>query len=67
MVSSPHLIPCVESCSYANDKSLALSQGCISSEGHGYKVTGSFVKQIACGGRHSAVVTGIHHKLDSAC
>lgn len=57
MVSSPHLIPCLESSSYGKDKSSALARGIVGSEGEDLKVPGSFVKEIACGGRHSAVIT----------
>ncbi|TXG49834.1 hypothetical protein EZV62_025709 [Acer yangbiense] len=55
MVSSPHPIPCIES-SYGKDRSAAL-QGSMSTEGPGYRVPGNYVKGIACGGRHSAVIT----------
>ncbi|KAL9255829.1 Ultraviolet-B receptor UVR8-like protein [Drosera capensis] len=46
MVSSPHPIPCIQS--YRKDRM---------SDGDGYRVPGSYIKGIACGGRHSAVVT----------
>ncbi|XP_021825493.1 ultraviolet-B receptor UVR8-like isoform X2 [Prunus avium] len=49
MVSSPHVIPCIEPSSSGKDRSSAVSQGT--------KVPGSYVKEIACGGRHSVVVT----------
>lgn len=58
MVSSPHPIPCIES-SYGKERSAALSRGSKSSEGPGYRVPGNYVKAIACGGRHSAVITGM--------
>ncbi|KAK2637365.1 hypothetical protein Ddye_032157 [Dipteronia dyeriana] len=54
MVSTPHPIPCIES--YGKDRSAAL-RGSMSTEGPGYRVPGSYVKGIACGGRHSAVIT----------
>ncbi|OIW01233.1 hypothetical protein TanjilG_10394 [Lupinus angustifolius] len=55
MVSSPHLIPCIESAA-GKDRSSTFQQG--SSVGAQVsKVPGSYVKEIACGGRHSAVVT----------
>ncbi|KAE9592053.1 putative regulator of chromosome condensation 1/beta-lactamase-inhibitor protein II [Lupinus albus] len=55
MVSSPHLIPCIESAA-GKDRSSTFHQG--SSVGAQVsKVPGSYVKEIACGGRHSAVVT----------
>ncbi|VFQ80398.1 unnamed protein product [Cuscuta campestris] len=49
MVSSPHLIPCINSSPSANESAV--------SEGQGHIVPGSYVKRIACGGRHSAVLT----------
>ncbi|CAA7392714.1 unnamed protein product [Spirodela intermedia] len=57
MVSSPHPVPCIESVACGKDKSQAAPGGYISSEGQAHKMTGSVVKAIACGGRHSAVVT----------
>lgn len=54
MVSSPHPVPCIDSSSLGKDRSLVLSRG----EGQGCRVPGSYVKGIACGGRHSAVITG---------
>lgn len=57
MVSSPHLIPCIESAS-GKDRSTFV-QG--SSAGvQCSNVPGSYVTEIACGGRHSAVITGQH-------
>ncbi|XP_050384871.1 ultraviolet-B receptor UVR8 isoform X2 [Argentina anserina] len=47
MVSSPHPIPCINSSSY----------GVMNSEEHSFRVPGNYVKGIACGGRHSAVIT----------
>ncbi|XP_023763790.1 ultraviolet-B receptor UVR8 isoform X1 [Lactuca sativa] len=47
MVSSPHPIPCIVSSSVGKDRR----------EGQGYRAPGSYIKGIACGGRHSAVVT----------
>lgn len=57
MVSSPHPVPCIDSSSYGKDRSSAISHGSIS-EGQSYRVPGNYVKAIACGGRHSAVITG---------
>ncbi|XP_044462701.1 ultraviolet-B receptor UVR8-like isoform X2 [Mangifera indica] len=57
MVSSPHPIPCIESSSYMKDRSAAFSRGSMSSDGPGFRVPGNYVKAIACGGRHSAVIT----------
>ncbi|KAJ6325196.1 hypothetical protein OIU76_012309 [Salix suchowensis] len=56
MVSSPHPIPCVDS-AYGKDRAVVLSRGGMASEGQGFRVPGSYVKGIACGGRHSAVIT----------
>lgn len=58
MVSSPHPVPCTESSSYGKDRSAALPRGTMGSEGLGLRVPGNYVKGIACGGRHSAVITG---------
>lgn len=57
MVSSPHPIPCIAASSVGKDRSAALPRGSMGSEGQGYRVPGSYIKGIACGGRHSAVVT----------
>ncbi|XP_038890558.1 ultraviolet-B receptor UVR8 isoform X3 [Benincasa hispida] len=57
MVSSPHPIPCIESSSFGKDRSTALARGSASLEGQGSRIPGSYVKGIACGGRHSAAVT----------
>ncbi|XP_078446964.1 regulator of chromosome condensation (RCC1) family protein isoform X2 [Wolffia australiana] len=54
MVSSPHPVPCVEP---GRDKSQVAHAGHIGLEGQSHKSMGSLVKAIACGGRHSAVVT----------
>lgn len=56
MVSSPHPIPCIDSSSYGRDRSSAISRGSMS-EGQSYRVPGTYIKAIACGGRHSAVIT----------
>ncbi|XP_057475141.1 ultraviolet-B receptor UVR8-like isoform X1 [Actinidia eriantha] len=57
MVSSPHLVPCIDSLSFGKDRSVALARGSLDLEGRGFRVPGSYVKSIACGGRHSAVIT----------
>ncbi|XP_038710457.1 ultraviolet-B receptor UVR8-like isoform X2 [Tripterygium wilfordii] len=57
MVSSPHPVPCIDPSSYAKDRTAALTWGSMSSEGQGFRVPGTCVKVIACGGRHSAVIT----------
>ncbi|XP_021757263.1 ultraviolet-B receptor UVR8-like isoform X2 [Chenopodium quinoa] len=56
MVSSPHPVPCIES-SYRKDGHSGFSQGGLNSDGHGFRVPGSYIKGIACGGRHSAAIT----------
>ncbi|XP_073036567.1 ultraviolet-B receptor UVR8-like isoform X3 [Primulina eburnea] len=56
MVSSPHPVPCIDS-SFSKDHSMALSRGSVGSDGQGFRVCGSYVIAIACGGRHSAVIT----------
>ncbi|KAI6706141.1 hypothetical protein NL676_009103 [Syzygium grande] len=56
-VSSPHPVPCIEFSSYVKDRSMGFSRGNMSSEGQNYRVPGSYVKQIVCGGRHSAAIT----------
>uniref|UniRef100_A0A0D3EW74 Ultraviolet-B receptor UVR8 n=3 Tax=Oryza TaxID=4527 RepID=A0A0D3EW74_9ORYZ len=55
-VSSPHPIPCIESALYSKDRPAAM-KGNKSAEAQISKVMGNCVKAIACGGRHSAVVT----------
>ncbi|KAG0467654.1 hypothetical protein HPP92_019234 [Vanilla planifolia] len=56
MVSSPHPVPCIESASYVKDRATGSSKA-NTTEGHAYRIIGTYVKAIACGGRHSAVVT----------
>lgn len=56
-VSSPHPVPCIESALYSKDRPSAM-KGNKAAEGHVSKVLGNCVRAIACGGRHSAVVTG---------
>ncbi|KAH9625958.1 hypothetical protein KSS87_021872 [Heliosperma pusillum] len=56
MVSSPHPVPCLES-SHRRDRHSSFPQVGLNSEGHGFKVPGNYIKGIACGGRHSAVIT----------
>ncbi|GMH19068.1 hypothetical protein Nepgr_020909 [Nepenthes gracilis] len=48
MVSSPHPIPCIKSSSLREERT---------SEGESFRVPGRYIKGIACGGRHSAVIT----------
>ncbi|XP_039144638.1 ultraviolet-B receptor UVR8-like isoform X8 [Dioscorea cayenensis subsp. rotundata] len=56
LVSSPHPVPCIELGAYGKDRPAALRRN-IGSDEQVYKVIGSYVKTIACGGRHSIVVT----------
>ncbi|CAO2817130.1 unnamed protein product [Amaranthus hypochondriacus] len=56
MVSSPHPVPCIES-SYRKDRHSGFSQASLSSDGQGFRVPGTYIKGIACGGRHSAAIT----------
>ncbi|XP_010532771.1 PREDICTED: ultraviolet-B receptor UVR8 isoform X1 [Tarenaya hassleriana] len=57
LVSSPHPIPCIEPISHGKGRSMAIAGASTSSEGQSSRVLGSYVKRIACGGRHSVVVT----------
>ncbi|KAL8051151.1 hypothetical protein ABFS82_06G126400 [Erythranthe guttata] len=56
MVSSPHPVPCIDS-SFNKDRAMGLARGNIGAEGQVYGVPGNYIKAIACGGRHSAVIT----------
>ncbi|XP_022879213.1 ultraviolet-B receptor UVR8-like isoform X2 [Olea europaea var. sylvestris] len=56
MVSFPHPVPCIDS-SFTRDHSMKLSRGSRGSDGQGFRVPGNYIKGIACGGRHSAVIT----------
>lgn len=60
MISSPHPIACVETSSYVKDRIPGLPRRGVASDSQTYKVPGTCIKAIACGGRHSAVVTGTH-------
>ncbi|KAJ7950266.1 Ultraviolet-B receptor UVR8 [Quillaja saponaria] len=57
MVSSPHLIPCIEPSVSAKDSSSVVHQGGMGIATQDSKVPGDYVKEIACGGRHSVVIT----------
>ncbi|KAJ0078866.1 hypothetical protein Patl1_23806 [Pistacia atlantica] len=46
------------------DRSAAFSWGSMCSEGPGFRVPGHYVKAIACGGRHRAVITDRFAALD---
>lgn len=58
MVSSPHLIPCLDQSSSGKDRPLVSHHGSVNSSVAVPKEAGCRVKAIACGGRHSAVITG---------
>lgn len=60
IVSSPHLISCIEQSTSGKYRSLAVHHGSLNSQMQLSKAAGSYVKEIACGGRHSAVITGKH-------
>lgn len=66
MVSTPHLVPCIDSSYYVKDRSATLARGNMDSEGQTFRVPGSYIKRIACGGRHSAVITGTYVSVYSA-
>ncbi|KAI7732850.1 hypothetical protein M8C21_017325 [Ambrosia artemisiifolia] len=53
MVSSPHPIPCIATSSTGKDRSTSHQRGTM----EGYRIPGTYIKGIACGGRHSAVIT----------
>ncbi|KFK35120.1 hypothetical protein AALP_AA5G238800 [Arabis alpina] len=57
LVSSPHPISCIEPSSNGNGSSMAAPGVNMSSEVQCGRFLGSYVKRIACGGRHSAVIT----------
>jgi len=65
IVSSPLLVPFIDSSSYGKDVSASLAQGSMSSEQQKFRFPGSYVKGIACGGRHSAVITGTYVSIYS--
>ncbi|URD78864.1 E3 ubiquitin-protein ligase [Musa troglodytarum] len=56
-VSSPHPVPCIESASFTKDQSSPATKGKQGSDGQAFKLIGTCIKAIACGGRHSAAVT----------
>lgn len=58
IVATPHLIPCLDMSSHGADRSLRSPQGSITPGSETRKALGSYIKRIACGGRHSAVITG---------
>lgn len=60
MVASPHLIPCIGPSSSGGESSTVNNQ---ESVGVTAKSIGNCIRRIACGGRHSAVVTGRYIKF----
>ncbi|XP_052172883.1 ultraviolet-B receptor UVR8-like isoform X3 [Diospyros lotus] len=57
MVSYPHLIPCTEPSSLEKDRYSVVKHGSVGSTTRTLKASGTYIKFIACGGRHSAVIT----------
>ncbi|KAL5550292.1 hypothetical protein UlMin_000468, partial [Ulmus minor] len=57
MVSTPNVIPCIEQPATGKDIASAVSQNNKIPSLQVSNVPGSYVKDIACGGRHSAIVT----------
>eukprot|EP00253_Pinus_taeda_P020760 PITA_20760 len=57
-VSSPQPVPCIDTSSHWKELHPTGSKGNRIAEGQATKVPGNCVKAIACGGRHSAVITG---------
>lgn len=56
-VSSPQPVPCIDTSSHWKELHPTGSKGNRIAEGQATKVPGNCVKAIACGGRHSAVIT----------
>lgn len=64
MVSSPHLIPCLESIGSGKDRSFLLHQGgTTTTSTQVSREHGRYIKAISCGGRHSAAITGLYSLL----
>lgn len=61
MVSTPHVIPCIEPPVSGKDRSSAIALDGKTLSAQFSKAPGSYVKEIACGGRHSAIITGKFH------
>lgn len=57
LVSSPHPVPCIGLGVYGRDRSAAIKRNSSSDE-QVFTGIGNYVKAIACGGRHSTVITG---------
>ena len=58
IVSSPRLIPCTGKPAPGKERPSVVHQGSTNLSAQVSKYPKSYVKEIACGGRHSAVVTG---------
>ncbi|KAL5991749.1 hypothetical protein ACLOJK_012660 [Asimina triloba] len=68
MVSTPHLIPCVDVSSHYKNGPSATPRGSTGPDGQIQKAPGKYVKAIACGGRHSACGQGgTDDELSPAC
>ncbi|XP_042046377.1 ultraviolet-B receptor UVR8-like [Salvia splendens] len=57
MVASPHLIPCIDPSLNGGGSSGVNNQNSVDSAAERNKSIGNYIKGIACGGRHSAVIT----------
>lgn len=57
-VASPHLIPCIDPSSCIKDKPDVVHQESESAAAQSHNSVGNYIRAVACGGRHSAVITG---------
>ncbi|XP_057801326.1 ultraviolet-B receptor UVR8-like isoform X1 [Salvia miltiorrhiza] len=57
MVASPHLIPCIDPSSNGGESSGVNNEKSVGVAAEQKKSIGNYIKGIACGGRHSAVIT----------
>lgn len=57
IVTVPNPVPFVELTAYVKDRPSAPTKVSTNAEGHVCRDVGRYVKAIACGGRHSAVIT----------
>lgn len=58
MVASPHLIPCINPLSNNKGSTPVANQEIAGLGAQSLTSVGNYIKGIACGGRHSAVLTG---------
>ncbi|XP_022842704.1 ultraviolet-B receptor UVR8-like isoform X1 [Olea europaea var. sylvestris] len=56
-VASPHLIPCIDPSSCIKDKPDVVHQESESAAAQSHNSVGNYIRAVACGGRHSAVIT----------